>query len=106
MEVKDKSKCLYEPTNHGLPSQKGIRIEMMRYSCKRVIATHVPEQLLEALDREADRQYLSRSQLIRDCISFYLSKLTDVDDSKTIRQRRDNLIVDNGFIRKLFEGRY
>jgi metal-responsive CopG/Arc/MetJ family transcriptional regulator len=45
----------------------------MKYSCSKLVSCHLPLQLFREIERIGDEELLSRSQVLRDCVLFYLA---------------------------------
>jgi metal-responsive CopG/Arc/MetJ family transcriptional regulator len=59
----------------------------MRYKCQKLVATHLPLELANELERIGDEELLSRSQILRDCVVYYLSNRVDNESVRSTRKR-------------------
>lgn len=75
----------------------------MKYKCTKLVGTHLPLELFNEIERIADGELLSRSQVIRDAIWSYVCARQE-PDTVDIRATRQKL-VQNGLWDRMFSGK-
>lgn len=75
----------------------------MKYKCTKLVGTHLPLELFNEIERIADGELLSRSQVIRDAIWSYIVSRQE-PDAVDIRSTR-KLVLQNGLWDTMFNGK-